>query len=391
VRANKLLLWQRMRPVLRCQKRLVLVLPDSVLAESMSPHPLYGDLQAAFESLAPIAYSLHLPADIERLGAFFHAPKLERSLPKPHGHPKPFLEIPRLAQRTPRESESYSSLDSLFYYPHQWVLRHQVRLRPSPILRVVKDETLMGLLAHRVFEKLFQENRRDWTRESLNSWVEVTAQSLFEREGAVLLLFGREPERISFVRRVSEAAWVLLDLLHSNSWEIEGTEVDLKGGFDDQPVRGIADLVLRRGEEYCVLDLKWRGIGYRRELIRNEEDLQLALYAYLAGKPDEWAHTAFFIINRGQLLARTNRAFRQAEPIAPDSDLADTMARIWERMRATFRLRKAQLARGLVEIRCAHTLPDLELAYQDEPLFDLLEMKQESARFDDYKGLLGIA
>jgi ATP-dependent helicase/nuclease subunit B len=391
VRANELLLWQRMRPVLRCRKRLVLVLPDTVLAESMSPHPLYGDLQATFESLAPIAYSLHSLADIARLEAFFRAPELERKAPRPFGHPKPFLEIPRLAQRTQRESESYSSLDSLFYYPHQWVLRHQVRLRPSPILSVVKDETLMGLLAHRVFEKLFKENRQDWTRESLYSWVEETAQTLFEREGAVLLLFGREPERISFVRRVCEAAWVLLDLLRSNSWDMEGTEVDLEGSFDDQPIRGIADLVLRRGDEYCVLDLKWRGIGYRRALIRNEEDLQLAMYAHLVGKPGEWAHTAFFIINRGQLLARNNRAFRQAEPIAPDSDLADTMSRIWERMRATFRWRKAQLGRGLVEIRCAHTLPDLELAYQDEPLFDLLEMKQESARYDDYKGLLGTA
>lgn len=390
IRANELLLWQRMRPFLRCRKRMVLVLPDTVLGESTSAHPLYGDLQAAFESLQPIRFAIHEPADLQRLQQFLTVPALEVRTPRQFGRPKPFLDVPRLAQRSQREVESYSSLESLFYYPHQWVLRHQVKLRPSPILRVVKDETLMGTLAHRIFEKLFQENRVDWTRDALYSWIETTAQSLFEREGAVLLLFGREPERVGFIRRVREAAWVLLDHLRSNHWEVVGTEMQLEGNFDDQPIRGIADLVLRRGDEWAVLDLKWRGAGYRQTLIRNEEDLQLTLYAHMAGNGATWAHTAFFIINRAQLLARNNQAFQSVQGIAPDSDVADTMSRIWQRMHATFRWRKNQLARGIVEVRTNQTYKDLELAYADDSLVDFLEMKHESARFDDYSLLVSL-
>jgi hypothetical protein len=70
------------------------------------------------------------------------------------------------------------------------------------------------------------------------------------------------------------------------------------------PVRGKADLVLSRGDELAILDIKWSGTNRRRELIRNGEDLQLVLYAHLLPPENCWPHSAYFILEDGKLVAR---------------------------------------------------------------------------------------
>ncbi|MBK7408836.1 MAG: hypothetical protein IPJ40_12715 [Saprospirales bacterium] len=65
--------------------------------------------------------------------------------------------------------------------------------------------------------------------------------------------------------------------------------------------------------------------------------------------------------------------------------------RIWTRMEQTYRWRMQQLASGAVEVRCTRTLPDLDLTYQDDPdMLQILEMKTEDARFDDYRTLINL-
>jgi hypothetical protein len=46
-----------------------------------------------------------------------------------------------------------------------------------------------------------------------------------------------------------------------------------------------------------------------------------------------------------------------------------------------------QISNGTIEIRTARTAVELESLYEGQ-LIDLLEMKQEESRYDDYKGLL---
>jgi hypothetical protein len=58
-------------------------------------------------------------------------------------------------------------------------------------------------------------------------------------------------------------------------------------------------------------------------------------------------------------------------------------------MEATMQWRMDQLKQGLVEIRCRHTLNELEAAYGAEQL-DILEMKDRDAPFDDFKVLIGL-
>jgi hypothetical protein len=109
--------------------------------------------------------------------------------------------------------------------------------------------------------------------------------------------------------------------------------------------------------------------------------------------PNEWAHTAYFIVENGKLLARNTRAFQRISPIAPTDDHQAVNERILARMQATWQWRMGQLEKGLVEVRTRQTLATIEEAYgadEHSSMFDLLEMKGEDAKYDDYRVLINL-
>jgi PD-(D/E)XK nuclease superfamily protein len=394
---NARLLWQRNRPVLAARQRLILVLPETVNGEIALPHPLLGDLEAAFGNLESITFNIGTYAGKERLARHFQIPARVPVESRQLGTPKPFLHIRNLGKPNGGH-ETLTSLETLFYYPYQWVFRHKIKLNKSSILSVVKDNTLKGNLAHRIFEKLMKEDIYGMEKASLEKWIDAETAKLLTKEGAVLLMYGREPERVAFVNKLKFAAWSLITHISDNGWRVKQTEMSLEGRFppaeEGTEVRGIADLVLVRGDEMAVVDLKWRGAAYRSSVIRNEEDLQLVLYARLLNPGGRWPHTAYFIIENGKLVARNNLAFRDATPIAPGDDSAATNQRILDRMEATWRWRMAQLAEGKIEIRCRQTIPDIEDAYANDGqgalMLEILEMKGDDALFDDYRTLINL-
>ena len=402
---NARMLWQQRRPVLLAKNRIVLVLPETVNGEDVLPHPLFGDLQAAFANLETISADLNYQSQITShqspFAKHFILPEKEKVEVRQLGRPKPFLHVRNL-DKLQREYETLTSLESLFYYPYQWVFRYKIRLNKSSILSVAPDNTLMGNLAHRVFEKLLKEDIHQLDKPSLEQWIERETRRLLAREGAVLLMYGREPDRINFVNKLKYSAWSLISYIRENGWKVRATEMELEGffpvdrGSGDQstPVRGIADIVLERGDELAVLDLKWRGSARREAVLRNEEDLQLALYARLVSPEKQWAHTGYFILENGKLLVRNNRAFANIPPLAPGKDHREVNESILQKMEATWHWRMAQLAKGQIEIRCRQTLLDIEDAYssdgQGEQMFDILEMKGEDAKWDDYRTLINL-
>ncbi len=386
---NERLLWQRRRPVLAARKRLVLLLPETSDGEEVPAHPLFGDLSAAFSNLERITYNVDTQTGEEHWAPFFDLP---RRIVLPYrrlGKPRPFLHVRPHRRLEGREKETFTSLETLLYYPYQWVFRHKIKLVKSSILSLVKDDALMGNLAHRFFERLFQQDTSQWSRQDLERWVDQEAETLLAREGAVLLLYGREPERIGFLSRVKQSAWSLMHLLRHNGWEVAATELPLEGAFENTALHGRADLVLQRGEELAVLDLKWSGIGFREDSIRNEADLQLVLYSKLVAGDAGWAHTAFFIMEKARLLARNNEAFREISPLRAGSDHAEVHERIYRRMIQTYLWRLDQLRQGLIEVRCEQTQGELEDTYAGQ-LLDLLEMKKNDARYDDYRVLINL-
>lgn len=389
---NQLQLWQRKRPMLNTTGRLVLIIPQFADGQERTPHPLMGDLDAKCEGLDRITFDADTTTTQPLFERLFQLPAHTELPLRQLGQPKPFIQICRHLDRLKqRETESFSSLRDLFYYPYQWVFRHKVRLRQTALLSIVQDHTLMGNLSHRFFERLLeQESIHRWTQEQVEAFIDAEAGKLLSEEGAVLLMYGREPERISFLQKIKRSAWSLIRHLQENGWEVEATEQGLEGEMFGLGIAGRADLLLKRGDERAVLDLKWRGARRREQLIRNEEDLQLVLYAKMAGAGQSWAHTAFFIMENGAVVARNNRAFQGINGVVPDADFVEVNQRILQRMEATFRWRMAQIERGQVEVRCAQTQAAIEEAYSEDPLLDILEMKDEDAPFDDYRALINL-
>lgn len=377
------------RPVLRTTHKLILMTPEQADGAEAVPSLLLGDIEAGFPDRRHFTFRLDDPADRKRLGAILSVPE-SASLPlRPERRTRPSLQTDRPELIANVEYETPTNLESLFYYPHRWFFKQQLRLYPSSLLSVTGDNTLFGNLAHRMFEKLLKENISGLDRRAVQDWIDREAGDMLPREGATLLLYGREPERNAFLNRVKNAAWSLVSLLRSNGWEVAHTELGLEGEFAGTPVRGKADLVLRRDDELAIVDLKWSGARRRRELIRNNEDLQLVLYAKLLPPPEQWPHTAYFVLEEGKMIARNARAFREAVVAGQaEEDHGAACAAIYERMEKTFRWRMEQIAKGQVELRTERTAAELEAIYEGQ-LFELLEMKNEDARWDDYRTLIG--
>jgi len=386
---NELLIWQRRQPVLRTKKQLILAIPQMVDGSEVHQHPLFGNLEATFSNLDDIIFDIDTEKGKAAFAQYFELPNRIQMPHKQLGKPRPFLNVRAAERLSAREEETFSSLESLFYYPYQWVFRHKIKLSKSSILSVVQNTTLMGNLAHGFFERLFREDIRSLNKSQIEQWIEKESRDLLSREGSVFLLYGREPERVAFIKKVKYAAWCLVNLIQKNGWNVVETEKALEGKFLGIPMNGRADLVLEKDGELAVIDLKWRGARRREETIKNEQDLQLVLYSKLLTDDHTWAHTAYFIIENGKLIARNNQAFKDIHAISPDSDHVQVHERILGRMQATYDWRIQQLQAGKVEVRCQQTQLDLEEAYQSQ-LLDLLEMRGEDAPFDDYRTLINL-
>lgn len=391
---NARLLWQRKRPIIQAKKRLMLVIPKFIEGKEVHPHPLLGDLSAAFANVDDVTLNLDTQKGKAFFERYFHLPNYVHLEQQQLSRPRPFLHIPSLQQWINSEYETFSSLEALFYYPYQWVFRHKIRLLKSSILSIVDDNRLMGKLAHRFFERLLKEEISDWQKSHIEQWVEQESKTLLSREGAVLLMYGKEPEKVNFLNRVKYAAWSLVSLIQSNGWKVKDTELDLQGQFQNIPIRAKADLVLEKDGQQAVVDLKWRGISRRENSIRNEEDLQLVLYSKLLAEDNNWAHTSYFIMDRGRMLARNTLAFKEITPVSADTNHVSVNERIFSKMEETYRWRMEQIQKGLIEIRSANTKLDLEDAYENfglsRPTLDMLEMKTDDAPFDDYRTLVNL-
>ncbi len=391
---NALMLWQRIRPVLKTKKQIILIAPKKINGKDTVEHPLMSHLHACFEHIEPIIVNIDKNLkDFTRLSRLL-IPQKVRIEYHQLGKTQPFIEL-YSRQLTKRNQETLTSLESLFYYPYQWVFKHKAKLNKSHILSIVKENTLKGNLSHRFFELVLKEDFTLWNRQNVDEWVDSHSRRLFQREAATLMMYGYEPERIQLIRQIKYAIWTLINLIRQNKWSVEGTEQELKGQFSNIPVKGKADIVLRRSspigasDEFCILDLKWSGHSYRERLIKNAEDLQLVMYSRLLTEEENWAHTAYFIIENARMLSRNTLAFNEIKPLLPDIDAFKMNADIWDRMQKTFEWRLAQIKEGRIEIRTNLTSKELEEIYGDQ-LIDVLEMKTDDAKFDDFRTLIGL-
>jgi hypothetical protein len=386
---NALLIWHRKNPVFRVQDQLILCIPDKSNGVETNAHPLMGNLQATFENLDDITISVDEPGGLQKISPLLKAPSKVRIDVRQLGKLQPFVQIKRPEKLVLNDEETYSSLDRLFFYPYQWAFKYKLKLNKTSILSIVRENTLMGNLSHRLLEKLLRADPFEWRKDEVGAWVQEEGRKLLSKEGAVLLLYGKEPVRVNFINKIQYAAWSLINLIKNNGWKVAGIESNVAGEFIGIPIKGRVDLILERENERAVIDLKWRGHNRRKLIIKNQEDLQLVLYSKMTEPVDQWAHTAYFIIEKGSMIARNNLAFKEINPIDEEIDHREIHDLIMKKMEATLQWRQEQLRQGQIEIRCQLTADELEEVY-GELLLDILEMKNKDAPFDDYRTLIDL-
>ena len=401
---NELLTWQNLRPLLHTQRQLILCLPQRVDGTEMEPHALLGDLEAAFteESLRKITVDIDLAGQPTGLLAGLALPEFADVPLHPLDVPQAHLRIGKPEALQPRDKETPTAIDDLLYYPHKWVFRHRLELRGTPILSIASENRLRGNLSHLFVEQLLNEIKeadRSYSQQEVTQWIDANADRLLRQQGAVLLEYGQEPERVQFIRTMRKSAWTLVSYIQQNGWSIEGTEMEISGRIgtlDEQEVVGRADLVLTRttpsGQtEAAVVDLKWRGKSVFSNMLKNSRDIQLALYAdFLRRMGSERVHTAYYLLRDAKMLSRNELAFAGAEVITVPDDYTVVQREMLDKVRATHDWRWEQFALGTVEVRCAETAGALDDAYVDLDHDSLLEMKTETSPFDDYQSLIGL-
>jgi hypothetical protein len=106
-----------------------------------------------------------------------------------------------------------------------------------------------------------------------------------------------------------------------------------------------------------VVDLKFGREKDRREELKQNRMLQLAIYSYLhqCGR-QVWPESAYFILTSGRLLAQNDTFFPQAWPHPAVNGPGGTQG-CWNDFLQVWRWRKKQLAEGWIENTTAPLLP----------------------------------
>jgi hypothetical protein len=379
------------RPFHEVQQCVVLFLPYKVAGEDVVAHPLYMQLETLFTQWQDLVHHVDNQSDMQRLSAHFKLPKYQQYEVKPTLPPEPFISADKdLPVFDDNRDESFSMLEQLLYYPHQWFLRRQLMLMRARLLDIKSDSTLLGNLSHRFFEEILQHpDLQKFTKADIADWLEQNTRKIMEEEGATLLLYGREIELQLFLHTLRRSIQSFVQMLQNNGWRVKSVEHAYRGKVLDLPVHCRTDVILQKNDEMCILDLKWAGAGRRTDLVRNGEDIQLITYARALPPTEYWPHTGFYIISESKLIMRNREAFQEA--VIPgklsEKTHAEIATEIFDRLEKTLAWRLEQVREGQIEVRTTDTHQALEDIYASD-LPDLLNLPRESGKYDPYLTLV---
>lgn len=367
--------WQR--PLLSARAQCTLVLHG----DAPQQHPLWDLLSSICEGLPTLAAADPASAALLELPC---SPLPPRTLPTLAR----WWQLPAGTAIPAREAESYSSLDAWIHSPYQWLLRYSARIQPGSLASVSDGATLKGNLAHRLLELFFRAHPEIQAigGNAVGDWVDAHCYPLLEQEGALLLEAGRQAECERFIIVLQEAMVALVAQLQAAGVVAVRMEQVLQGQFSGGRLTGSIDLLaLGADGREAVVDIKWGGRKYRRQSLLEGSFLQLAVYAQLrrAAGVSQRPCLSYFIVSDAHMLSLNHTFFPGAEIVAPPADTSPED--YWRRFEHTWRWRREQFDRGLIEVTVTGTEPDAD----SSPGEDGLPMPATSDSFSDYRALTG--
>ncbi|MBM4072978.1 MAG: PD-(D/E)XK nuclease family protein [Planctomycetes bacterium] len=331
------------RPLFSARRRVLLIVVGAGLsggaAERGETHPIMHELRPLLSAAAP-----GVVARAETLLGDPKASLLGMALPRGDIASRA-LPVGRRDWTLPagisinRVRESASSVEAMLGCPYSWVAQYLFGLSPGRRAEIPDGEQLAGTLAHRLAQLLLKPGVPEKS-EVLAEEARQRLPKLLEEEAAPLLASGLSAERARVLDLLPQAIGELARRLGDLGVVIEGTEVERSASEMPEPGRafgGKLDLLLRRGDQPVVLDLKWsRTERWRRKQLEDGHAVQLAAYAQLVGAGE---NAAYFMLAQRRLLALKGGII---EASLEGASLADT----WTRARESHRARVAALSKG---------------------------------------------
>ncbi len=384
-RQNKLRRWKRYQPIMLAQKRLILVVPEKMEGVYADLHPLHYELEAMIENIASITIDIKNRKDLETL---VESRSFSEQLPKSSFQEGHLVKIAPIVIQDKVTHFSVTELETFLHYPHNWVLRKQMKLYGSSLSKIKDVNALKGNIAHKIFEFLLIEKLHLADNEEIITWFYDIFESMIKAEGLPFLEYGKEPELAGFRKQLRNSILGFVHALRKNKWNVVATEETLEGKLGLSPIKGITDVVLERDGQFLIIDLKWGGKSFRQLMFKNKEDIQLMLYSRYFGEETKWWDACFYIIKDGLFITRSEGLFDAAKVVASKEEYLAVYDEMYERLMRTLEWRSNQLAGGDLELRTGDAIDDLDTLY-GEAIFDLLPLKTESYIFDDFGALLG--
>ena len=242
-----------------------------------------------------------------------------------------------------RDTESYSSLDSLVQHPFDYVCNYAANLREPTYFDKSLVEAVMGNVSHKVFQIMFSEG---------TPFKESFDRSILEC-GAVMLLEENVVARKELEVRLANGVERLKHFIQQNNLTYIASEQEYSCGWKGKSLAAKVDMILKDGAgNPVILDFKNTSApdSYKKRIARNEA-LQLAVYKYVVLRSGEFAgkvaRTAYVILPDAEIV--TSDDFTSVSPI--DLDDSKTVAGdLMDLLGNSFDFRWEQLENGVVEL-----------------------------------------
>ena len=361
---------QRAKPVLKSTTRLILIASK----DRSSDHAIWTQILCKCKGVQILSEKeamreLDIPT---RETTSLDLPKKQRE-----------WQLPESVKIPAKSYSSYSSLDKFIFKPHQWVLNYAAKIRSGSLMITNAGNLLKGNLAHRLIETYLDEhtNLQEVELDNIPNWTDGALMDLIEKEGATLLEEGAFRDRVAFVSTMKTALKILIEQLKTAGTVKTETELWAESEFIGGALQGSIDIIAinEKGEE-AIIDVKFGGLKYRRDELKNSQYLQLLTYDRLRQTSP---HLSFFIVTDSQMLNLAHNHFQNAERIDPDLGL--TPDQYWHNIETLWKHRRAHFDKGLIDVPVEGTEPTERSA----PDGIDIEIPETNDAFSDYTALTG--
>ena len=247
-----------------------------------------------------------------------------------------------------KQSESYSSLNTLIQHPFEYVCKYCANLRKVEAPSADSLSATLGNVAHRIVEKVFG-SKDDYDRLINDEYDSIFEEAVTEC-GLLLRSHEYKFEYLGIQRKMKTALLKLKKFIEDNGLEVKGCEEELpitewKEAGENVKLNSRVDMLLEdKNGNKVIFDFKWRTNEgkYEKESLKETTALQLYLYEYIARKTSGKEAKAAYII-LPDMTPMSHHDFKGAEKIAKQD--IDRMAQA----ALSYKFRWEQFKDGVIE------------------------------------------